>query len=243
MNIGGYLDKIRKLYASGQTTEHSFRPALVELFQSMDPELAVINEPQRLVEVGAVDFVFNRHGVPIGWCEAKDIGKDVRKFATNDYSKEQKERYRKALPNLIYTNGLDFEFIRDGAAVDFISIADVAPGIQARPQDFGALETRLRDFASTTPLSVTSSKRLAELMAGKAMLIKDIMSRALTNDLCAFKEGLPATDLVGQYDAFKTNLLHDVKPEEFADVYAETIAYGLFAARLHDTDEFMTFVE
>ena len=234
MNIGGYLDKIRKLYASGQTTEHSFRPALVELFQSMDPELAVINEPQRLVEVGAVDFVFNRHGVPIGWCEAKDIGKDVRKFATNDYSKEQKERYRKALPNLIYTNGLDFEFIRDGAAVDFISIADVAPGIQARPQDFGALETRLRDFASTTPLSVTSSKRLAELMAGKAMLIKDIMSRALTNDLCAFKEGLPATDLVGQYDAFKTNLLHDIKPEEFADVYAETIAYGLFAARLHD---------
>ena len=78
--------------------------------------LTVINEPKRLVEVGAPDFVFSRNGISIGWCEAKDIGKDVRKFATGDYSKEQKGRYSKGLPNLIYTNGLDFEFIREGEA-------------------------------------------------------------------------------------------------------------------------------
>lgn len=127
MDISGYLDEIRKLYASGQTTEHSFRPALERLFASIDPGVTVINEPRRTVDVGAPDFVFRRGEVSIGWCEAKDIGKDVRKFAANDYSKAQKDRYRKGLPNLIYTNGLDFEFNRDGEAVDFVTIADLTP--------------------------------------------------------------------------------------------------------------------
>ena len=234
MDVQGYLSEIRALYASGQTTEHSFRPALAKLFASIDPAITVINEPKHITDVGAPDFVFQRGEVAIGWCEAKDIGKDVRKFAANDYSRGQKERYRKGLPNLIYTNGLDFEFIRDGEAVDLITIADLIPTMPARPDSFELLENRLRDFAHVTPLSITSSKRLAEMMAGKAAIIKDIMGRALVADMKAKEAGQPATDLIGQYEAFKANLIHDITVDEFADIYAETIAYGLFAARLHD---------
>jgi hypothetical protein len=234
MDITAYLAEIRKLHASGQTTEHSFRPALERLFASIDSALTVINEPRRTVDVGAPDFVFKRGDVTIGWCEAKDIGKDIRKFAANDYSKAQKERYRKGLPNLIYTNGLDFEFIRDGEVVDFVTIADLAPNLPARPDAFATLQARLAEFAHVTPLSITSSKRLAELMAGKAALIKEIMGNALVADIKAKDAGGPATDLIGQYEAFKSKLIHDITPADFADIYAETIAYGLFAARLHD---------
>lgn len=234
MDIQGYVSEIRALHASGQSTEHSFRPALAKLFGSIDPALTVINEPKHLTDVGAPDFVFNRGDVAIGWCEAKDIGKDVRKFAAADYSKAQKERYKKGLPNLIYTNGLDFEFIRDGESVDFISIADAVPNLPAHPANFTALENRLRDFAHVTPLSVTSSAKLAAMMAGKAAIIKDIMGRALVADMKARDATGTATDLIGQYEAFKASLIHDITVEEFADIYAETIAYGLFAARLHD---------
>lgn len=234
MDIAGYLAEIKRLYASGQTTEHSFRPALEQLFRSIDPALTVINEPRRTVDVGAPDFVFQRGDVAIGWCEAKDIGKDIKKFATGDYSKAQKERYRKGLPNLIYTNGLDFEFIRDGEHVDFVTIADLIPTMPARPEAFAMLEARLVEFSQVTPLSITSSKRLAELMAGKAGLIKEIMGNALVADMKAMDAGEQATDLIGQYEAFKASLIHDITVAEFADIYAETIAYGLFAARLHD---------
>ena len=234
MDIQGYLDDIRNLYAKGNTTEHSFRPALAKLFASMDTGLTVINEPKHITDVGAPDFVFQRGDVAIGWCEAKDIGKDVRKFAATDYSKGQKERYRKGLPNLIYTNGLDFEFLLEGDVVDFITIADLIPTFAARADNFASLEARLRDFARTTPLSITSSKRLAEMMAGKAAIIKDIMGRALVADFKAREDGASPTDLIGQYEAFKANLIHDITVEDFADIYAETIAYGLFAARLHD---------
>ncbi|HPB23724.1 MAG TPA: hypothetical protein PLL48_15520 [Novosphingobium sp.] len=140
MDINGFVNEVRALYASGQTTEHSFRPALARLFASIDPALTVINEPRHITDVGAPDFVFQRGDVAIGWCEAKDIGKDVRKFAANDYSKGQKDRYRKGLPNLIYTNGLDFEFLRDGEVVDFITIADLMPTMPARPENFTLLE-------------------------------------------------------------------------------------------------------
>lgn len=235
MDINAYLNEIRRLHASGETTEHSFRPALERLFQSIDPTLIVINEPRRTVDVGAPDFVFQRGDVSIGWCETKDIGKDIRKFAANDYSKDQKDRYRKGLPNLIYTNGLDFEFIRDGESIGFITIADAAPALPSHPANFAALETRLRDFAATTPLSITSSSRLAEIMAGKAAIIKDIMGRALMADMAAREANGATTDLIGQYEAFKSSLIHDITVADFADIYAETIAYGLFAARLHDT--------
>lgn len=67
------------------------------------------------------------------------------------------------------------------------------------------------------------------MMAGKAQLIKDVLHNALKAD-----ENL-RTELSGQYDAFKEHLIHDITPEDFADIYAETIAYGMFAARLHDT--------
>ncbi len=234
MNLHGYVNEIRALYASGQTTEHSFRPALAKLFGSIDPALTVINEPKHITDVGAPDFVFNRGVVAIGWCEAKDIDKDIRKFSANDYSKGQKDRYKKGLPNLIYTNGLDFEFIREGQVVDFITIADLIPTMPERVANFPLLENRLRDFAQVTPLSITSSKRLAEMMAGKAAIIKDIMGRALMADFQALDLGVKPTDLIGQYEAFKTSLIHDITVEDFADIYAETIAYGLFAARLHD---------
>jgi hypothetical protein len=230
MEIGAYLNEIRDLAESGQATEHSYRPALERLFKSIDTNLTVINEPKRLTDVGAPDFVFNRKGVPIGWCEAKDLGKEITKFKAGDYSKEQKVRYAKGLPNLIYTNGVDFEFIRTGDVVDLVTIAEPAENLLARPDQFERLEMLLRDFAQQTPISINTAKQLAEMMAGKAMLIKDRIGNSLLADTKAGEN----SDLVGQFQAFKTHLIHDITIADFADIYAETIAYGLFAARLHD---------
>ncbi|WP_338447506.1 type ISP restriction/modification enzyme [Pelagerythrobacter marensis] len=226
MDIAGYLEEIRKIHATGVASEHSYRPALRDLFASIDPDLDVINEPRR-VEVGAPDFIFQRDGVARGWCEHKDIDKDVIKL--KGYSKEQKERYRSGLPNLIYTNGLDFEFLRDGEQTAFITIADItSPALPARPEEFERLETYLRAFAAEKPISIRSARRLAELMAGKAKLIKDVLGKVLKEDTDL------QSDLAGQYKSFKANLLPNLTPDEFADIYAETITYGMFAARFHD---------
>ena len=166
----------------------------------------------------------------IGWCEAKDLRKDISRFGAGDYSREQKERYKKGLPNLIYTNGTDFEFIREGEVTGFVSIADLIPTLPPRPDEFPRLEMMLKDFSAQTPISINSARQLAKMMAGKAVIIKDIMGNALMAD----KNNNVETELTDQYEGFKKSLIHDITIADFADVYAETIAYGLFAARLHD---------
>ena len=225
MNIQSYLDQVRAKYASGQATEHSYRPALQALFESIDPGLTVINEPKRS-DTGMPDFLFRRGDVPVGWVEAKDVDKDVIKL--KGYSVEQRQRYVKAYPNLIYTNGVEFEFIREGEGVHFVSIADFLMGLQPKPDQFELLARQLKNFAEAQPISIRSAKKLAEIMAAKAAIIKDEVGLALKDDH-EFRTGLG-----GQFKSFKANLLPALEPDEFADIYAETITYGMFAARFHD---------
>lgn len=227
MDIAAYLDEVRAQFESGHATEHSYRPALYKLFQSIDPAITVVNEPKR-GDAGMVDFLFEREGVPFGWAEAKDIDKDVIRL--KGYSIEQRKRYEAAYPNLIYTNGVDFEFIRDGAQVHFVSIADFLMRLQPLPDKFEELERQLRLFAEVKPISIRSAAKLAEMMAAKAAIIKDEIGIALADEAEARK------GLEGQYKSFKANLLPNLTPDEFADIYAETITYGMFAARFHDDD-------
>ena len=229
MFIQDYLSKVRAKYATGDATEHSYRSALEALFESIAPDLAALNEPKR-VACGAPDFIITRKNIPVGHCEAKDLHVSLSKM--EGANKAQKARYLKALPNLIFTNGLDFEFFKSGELVRTISIGALAGNkIEARPAQFEALTNQLAAFAAAKPQSITSAKMLAEMMAGKAVLIKDIMGKALVYD----NDQKLNTDLTGQYAAFKEHLIHEISVDEFADIYAETIAYGMFAARLHDT--------
>ncbi|MBV5257212.1 N-6 DNA methylase [Synechococcus moorigangaii CMS01] len=225
--IASYFEKIAATFKGGQATEHSYRPALYELFSALSDKITVINEPKR-GSFGAPDFVFMDGEVEIGHCEAKDVGVELK--ALKGYSVEQKQRYLKALPNLIYTNGLDFEFYGEGELIRSISIGEMLMGLQPKPEAFDALEAQLKDFVAQTPRTITSSKRLAELMAAKAVLIKDRMGQALVEDIKRKAD----TELVSQFQSFREVLIHDITPADFADIYAETIAYGLFAARLHD---------
>ncbi|MHA1188891.1 MAG: type ISP restriction/modification enzyme [Alphaproteobacteria bacterium] len=229
--ISNYVSKIEKVYASGQTTEHSFRPALIELFDAISDDITAINEP-KAVNVGRPDFVFQRavgsQPVTVGHCEAKDIGLDINPRAFRDANKSQFERYRKALPNLIYTNCLDFRFYKNGELVREISIGDYLMGIQPKPDQFEVLGNQLKDFAAERLQTITSAEKLAEMMAGKALLVKDILFNSLREDT-----GL-TSELAGQFKAFQEHLIHDLKQDDFADIYSETIAYGMFAARLHD---------
>jgi predicted helicase len=62
------------------------------------------------------------------------------------------------------------------------------------------------------------------------------MIRILIGQAFAQEEGKASGDLHIQYDGFRKVLLgDDLTPEQFADMYAQTICYGLFAARCnHD---------
>ena len=223
--IQTFVQKVISTHKTGAATEHSYRPALQELFESLSNEITAINEPKR-VSCGAPDFIIQRGELAVGHVEAKDLHVGLR--GMKDANKAQQERYRNALPNLIYTNCLDWDFYRNGELYASVSIAENLASIKPSQDQFQTLENLLRDFISQRPQSISSPEVLAHMMAGKAQLIKDIF----TNTLSAEDGG--QSELYGHYQAFKQQLIHDISIPDFADLYAETIAYGMFAARLHD---------
>lgn len=226
MVIQKYLSEVVRIHKTGAATEHSYRAALEHLLTGFGKDISAVNEPKR-VKCGAPDFLISNKTIAIGHAEAKDIGKDLSNLKGHDL--DQKSRFLKALPNLIYTNCLDFEFYRDGILLNSISIGSINKSvISFSNQNFSSLENQLKDFSAQRPQTITSSERLAEIMAGKAALIKDILFNSLNEDTDF------SSELSQQYHAFQEHLIHDIEPSDFSDIYAETIAYGMFAARLHD---------
>ncbi|MEQ1553558.1 MAG: N-6 DNA methylase [Ferruginibacter sp.] len=230
MTIPQYIDNINQRYNLGNATEHTFRGDLQTLIESLVPNIRATNEPKRQ-SCGAPDYILTKKDIPVGFIEAKDIGDKDLAGLKKTGNKEQFDRYKASLNNLFFTDYLDFHLYRDGQFVTNIAIAEITDkGIIALPQNFAAFENLIKDFCSHIGQTIKSSKKLAEMMAGKARLLSDIIEKALTTD----ETNQQDSTLKDQMNAFKQILIHDITPKGFADVYAQTISYGMFAARLHD---------
>jgi len=231
MTIQAYINTINKRWKSGISTEHSYRGDLEELFRGMIPKVMITNEPTR-INCGAPDFILTRRDVPVGYIEAKDIGEPL----SGKKHKEQFERYRESLPNIIFTDYLDFHFYRDGEFVESTRIGEIAGNsIRFLPENETRFKEMMLDFSHHNLQTIKSASRLSKLMASKARLLADIIESALITDKNGEKRS-ENTTLREQLSAFQNVLIHDIDEREFANIYAQTIAYGMFAARLHDKE-------
>ena len=225
--INHYLSKLSKLYFAGNATEHSYRGDLQILLQEiLGKEFAVVNEPTRQ-KCGAPDYIISKKEVPIGYIEAKDLklGIDHKK------NKPQFDRYRNALENLIITDYLNFEFYKNGELKTQISLGEISSNeIIPNQKNFETFSHLIKDFGLEVSQTIKNSERLAEMMANKALLMADVIHNALDEDDLTENN----TELVQQRTAFKDMLIHDIDNQLFADLYSQTIAYGLFVARFHD---------
>jgi len=230
MTIDQYIQNINTAHKRGNATEHTHRGDLKQLIESLVTNIAVTNEPSRQL-CGAPDYILTKRDVPVGFIEAKDIGDRDLDGLKKTGNKEQFDRYKKSLNNLIFTDYLDFHLYRDGQFILKIAIAEITDkGIKPISTNFKPFTDLIKDFCSHIGQTITSSKKLAEMMAGKARLLSDIIEKALTSD----ESNNEDSTLKEQLIAFKEILIHDITPKGFADVYAQTIAYGMFAARLND---------
>lgn len=230
MTLEQYIDNLDKRYRLGNATEHTFRGDLQQLLESFVPTIRATNEPKRQ-SCGAPDYILTKKDIPVGFIEAKDIGDKDLDGAKKTGNKEQFDRYKASLNNLIFTDYINFHLYREGEFITKISIAEITDkGIKPLPENFGNFENLIKDFCVHVGQTIKSSKKLAEMMAGKARLLSDIIEKSLTSD----EENQENSTLKEQMLAFKQILIHDITPQGFADVYAQTIAYGMFAARLHD---------
>lgn len=230
MTVQEYIDNLNQRYQLGNATEHTFRGDLQQLIESLIPDVRATNEPKRQ-SCGAPDYILTRKEIPVGFIEAKDIGDNDLEGKKKTGNKEQFDRYKASLQNLIFTDYINFYLYREGEFVTKIAIAEITEiGLKPLPENIKPFENLIKDFCTHIGQTIKSPKRLAEMMAGKARLLSDVIEKALTSDETHNED----STLKEQMLAFKDILIHDITAKGFADVYAQTIAYGLFAARLHD---------
>jgi len=219
--FANYIKAIETSLQSGNATEHTYRPGLKTLLESFNSGIIAVNEPKR-IKCGAPDFVITAGQITQGHIEAKDIGVSLTKEAKS----QQLKRYFNALPNLILTDYLEFRWYVNGELRLTAKIAEVGQKnqLQPNPAEINKLAQLLTQFLQISTPQVSSPKELAKRMASLAQLIRDAINTALAE---TEKGGM----LRDQLESFQKVLIKDLTPSQFADMYAQTICYGLFAAR------------
>ncbi len=224
-----YFTALAKNLATGAATEHTHRPALAALLEALAPQVKAVNEPKRSA-CGAPDLAVLREGLLVGHVEAKDVGLGLDAAERTP----QLRRYREALPNLVLTDYLEFRWYVDGeprrtARLGRLDRHGKPVADRAGAENVTAL---LTDFLTHTPQPIVTPRELAERMARLTHLIREII-------VTAFANGMASDLLRGWRRAFAEVLVADLdQPEkvtEFADMFAQTLAYGLFSARVMDT--------
>ena len=227
-----YISHIQKQVETWSYTEHTFRPALINLLEKLQPNMIAQNETERLQWVWMPDItIIDRENKDIkkGWIECKDLEVDL------SYKKNQNQldRYLWAFENFIYTNNLQFDFYRNWKRVDSVKIGSIKNWKLVIEQDslisnnFEKLEFLLKDFLNFGWQTIKSPQALASAMSRNAKKIAYVIENIL-------KDKNDEKILKDQFLSMKKLLIHDLDEKSFADMYSQTLVYGLFVARLHD---------
>lgn len=233
-----YLDELRANLAQGNATEHTHRPALKTLLEAVGDDVVATNEPSHIA-VGAPDFVVSRTGgarLTIGYVEAKDVGADLGAIERDSNrarpttpNGEQIKRYRENLPNLLLTNYTEFRWYVDGERRLTAQLA--APNARGRlagsAEAAEATEQLLGAFLRHSLAPVANAEELARRMAQITRMLRDVVRRE-------FESGTASAPLRDFYAASESALTPGQEHSEFADMFAQTLAYGLFAARVNE---------
>jgi predicted helicase len=186
---------------------------------------SVVNEAQH-IDCGAPDLTLLKDNIPVGFVEAKDIGKNLN---SKGY-KDQFDKYKKALDNLIITDHLTFQLFEGVELITEVKIGEINNrGIATLAESFNKFIELIRIFSHYNGKSIANSKQLAEFMAAKTQLLKERIEKTLNEE----------STLYAQLQGFQEVLLPTMTKSQFADMYAQTIAYGMFVARLRDNSNGM----
>ena len=233
-----YLLALRKTPVD-EKTEHTDRLALETLLQAFADDassgVSVQHEPKRVVDKGAPDFKITKSGLILGYVENKAIGENLDKVLKSD----QIRRYKSLSQNIILTDYLHFVWInKDGIQRETLCTATDLEGSKFRLHEdrVAAVSKLLQGFFSTAPEGIGRAQQLALALAKRSKLLHDYLGEELVRQQREHTEGR----LYGLFQIFRDQIFHELTLNEFADAFAQMLAYGLFLARLNSGSNLIT---
>jgi hypothetical protein len=226
-----YLKRLRKI-AAAEKTEHTDRTAIELLLEGFAKQagrgVKVQHEPKKVADRGAPDFKITKSGMIIGYVETKALGENLTKVRKSD----QIARYRTLSDNILLTDYVEWVWLKkDGVQTESLCHeSDLEnPKFRLREDRIAAVAKLVGGFFSTAPDGIGRAETLALALATRAHLLRDYLGEELVRQEREHREGR----LFGLYEVFKTQVFQELELAEFADAFAQMLAYGLFLARLN----------
>ncbi|MBI4774744.1 MAG: N-6 DNA methylase [Deltaproteobacteria bacterium] len=228
-----YLHDIFNTGKRGDAREESYYETLSVLLREMAPSRERskfhITTMPKSTEGGNPDFrVWDGKQHIVGYIEAKAPTVD---HLDSIEDSEQLKRYRHTFPNLILTNFFEFRLYRNGERIlkTFIARSFIAHTLKTMPSLENECEfQKLLEifFSFSLPKAYTAKALAVELAKRTSFLRDEVIGKELYN-------GKSQRNFIhGFFEAFQKYLIRGLDREDFADLYSQTITYGLFAARM-----------
>ncbi|MDB9312342.1 N-6 DNA methylase [Spirulina sp. CS-785/01] len=226
MNLTHYLQTLENNNLE-RASERTHYPALQTLIESAKLEITASIE-ERSNQAGIPDFTVRKNNSLLGYIEAKQIDANLDKIEET----EQLQRYFESSigNNFILTNYLEFRWYLNGKLKAKAIVAQRDDNKIIPINDAIDTENLILSFLNYTGKAINNYYDLARQMAATTKAIR-----------YGIKEGLRQEDSTGElrqlYTIFEELLLPQLNWSDFADMYAQTIAYGLFTARVGHAQE------
>lgn len=232
--LKSYFSEIHKVYTGGDWREESFYPAFKKLIEECSKLFpreigANVLVAPRKTEIGIPDFRIGKNGEITGYIEAKSP--DLKLSDLED--SEQIKRYRESWPNVILTNFLEFRLYKK---CDLVGEVQVGRQVTLQklmhppiPEKLDLFHELLENFFSFTMPRVQKSSDLSVELAKRTRFLEHIIQEELSKE---------NEEITRFFKAFQEELIETLTKERFADLYAQTITYGLFAARMKTQNGF-----
>lgn len=235
-----YLKELSNTFQRGDAREESYYKHLDELVREIAVLLGIKNIEvttlPKKTEAGNPDFrLWDGKNHIIGYIEAKDPSNTNLDIIETS---EQLKRYYSTFPNVILTNFYEFRLYRHGERIKEVMIGRpiLALKLQSPPpaENIAELEELFARFFSFSLPSIKTARALAIELAKRTRFLRD---EVVAVEL-AENNGKGHKQIAGFYEAFKKYLITTLNEKQFADLYAQTITYGLFVARTRAKGEF-----
>lgn len=236
LDITNYLKEIENTYQTGIATKQKYSSKLYKLLHTVDTLAEIINDPKQIA-CGSPDYIILKDSRADCYIKIKDLHQNL----SNPINNKQFELYQAALPNIIFTNYLNFKFVRNQKTVLEVELAKLQEqNIIALEQNFSCFIVQIKDFFTYQTNSFDAEVNLVQIMANKTRLMKQVIENSLQQPITTLKTDQTDStktnneaSLRNQYLVFKQIFLPKLEETEFADIYAQTITYELFSARLN----------
>ncbi len=211
-------------------TEHSHRPALQDLVESLaGAKVKVLHEPKREGKFGSPDFKITHTESIIGYIENKKIDENLDKILKS----EQIKKYQSLSDNILITNYIEWIWIKEGKIQQRETLCFLTDIEDKKAKlcstKVSSVEKLIKSFLSQAPKKIADAKLLAEALAARAKLLKDFLLDELKRQEVEHTEGR----LYQLYETFKSFVFHELSVSEFSDAFSQNLVYGLFLAKLN----------